>query len=147
MIRTYLGFDFGRRYIGVAVGRSPGARAQALATVAARDGRPDWIQVDRVVRDWQPQALVVGLPVHMDGQPQPLTQAARRFGNQLQARYNVPLHWADERLTTWSAHQDLTERGIPGRRHKPQLDARAAEMLLQAFLDSLEGLPGAASGD
>lgn len=147
MIRTYLGFDFGRRYIGVAVGRSPGARAQAVATVAARNGHPDWIQVDRIVRDWQPQALVVGLPVHMDGNPQPLTHAARGFGNQLQARYNVPLHWADERLTTWSAHQDLIERGIPGRRHKPELDARAAQMLLQAFLDSLEELPGTASGD
>lgn len=141
MIHTYLGFDFGRRHIGVAVGRSPGARVQAVGTVAARDGHPDWVHLDRLLRDWQPHGLVVGLPVHMDGQSQPLTQAARRFGNRLKARYNVPLHWADERLSTWSARQDLIERGIPGRRHKPLIDARAAEALLLAFLEALERQP------
>lgn len=138
MTQTYLGFDFGARYVGVAVGRMPGARAQALATVRAENGRPDWVHMDRLVADWQPQALVVGLPLHMDATEQPVTRAARRFGNRLQARYNLPLHWADERLTTWSARQDLTARGLPGRQHKPLLDQMAAEALLQAYLVQLE---------
>ncbi|MHB1943514.1 MAG: Holliday junction resolvase RuvX [Acidiferrobacteraceae bacterium] len=135
MIRTYLGFDFGERRIGVAVGRTPGNRCEAIDTIRSVRGHPDWNHVTRLVSTWQPAALVVGLPVHMDRRECLVTAAARRFGNRLNARYNLPVHWADERLTSVVARHMLAEAGVLNRRQKPAVDRLAACLLLEGFLD------------
>lgn len=133
---TYLGFDYGEKYIGVAVGRSETGLAHPLDTVAGHHGEPDWPHITRLVEEWKPQALVVGLPLNMDDTENPLTLKARRFGNRLHGRYNLPVHMVDERLTSNAARAALTEAGVPAKRHKAQLDKLAAQTILQAFLDA-----------
>lgn len=136
---TYLGFDYGARFIGVAVGRTPGNRCEALDTVRATQGRPDWIHITRLIQEWQASQLVVGVPLNMDGSECDMTARARRFGNQLQGRYNLPVHWADERLTSSHVKHMLAAAGMRGTRHKSVLDKISARLILQAFLDQQGG--------
>ena len=133
---TYLGFDYGEKYIGVAVGRFPAHRAQALDTVAAHNRTPDWAHISRLIEEWRPDALILGLPLNMDDSENPMTLAAKKFGNRLSGRYNLPVHMVDERLTTIAAKNILLEAGVPVKRHKSRLDKLAAQTILQAFLDT-----------
>ncbi len=135
-ILTYLGFDYGEKYIGVAVGRRPAGLAQALDTVAVRNRTPDWTHISRLIEEWKPDALIVGLPLNMDDSENPMTIAAKKFGNQLKGRYNLPVHRVDERLTTIAAKNILLEAGVPLKRHKSKLDKLAAQTILQAFFDT-----------
>lgn len=132
---TFLGFDFGKRHTGVAVGSRHSGTAQPLALLTAHGGGPDWEAIDRLVNEWQPQALVVGLPLNMDGSPNAMTRAARAFGDGLRARYNLPVHLVDERLSSRAATDMLLDAGVPLKRHKHQIDKRAAQTILQAFLN------------
>jgi len=136
---TYLGFDYGERFIGVAVGRTPGNRCEALDTVHAAKGRPDWLHIGRLIQEWEAGHLVVGVPLNMDGTECDMTRLARRFGNQLHGRYNLPVHWAEERLTSSHVKHMLAAAGMPGTRHKSVLDKLAARLILQAFLDGQSG--------
>jgi putative Holliday junction resolvase len=131
--RTFLGFDYGERIIGIAVGSTHSGLAEPLGAVAGGKNT-DWGRITRLVEEWRPDALVVGLPLNMDGSPNEMTDAARAFGNRLEARYNLPVHMVDERLTTREAKGVLYAAGIPGRRHKRRLDRLAAQAILQAFL-------------
>jgi putative holliday junction resolvase len=133
---TYLGFDYGEKYIGVAVGRFPARRAQALDTVAVHNRIPDWAHISRLIEEWKPDALILGLPLNMDDSENPMTLAAKKFGNRLSGRYNLPVHMVDERLTTIAAKNILLEAGVPVKRHKSRLDKLAAQTILQAFLDT-----------
>ncbi len=143
-VRTYLGFDYGEKHIGVAVGRTPTALAQALTTVSVHRGRPDWDRIARLIAEWRPDALVVGLPLNMNDSDNDMTRAARRFGNRLQDRYNLPVHMVDERLTSRVATEILVEAGVPYRRRKARLDKLAAQTILQAFLNETREAPDAA---
>lgn len=133
--RVFLGFDYGEKFIGVAVGGSHSGLAEPLATVARGRRGPDWTAITRLIEEWKPHALVVGQPLNMDGSPNPMTRAARRFGEALKARYNLPLHMVDERLSTRVAKTVLYDAGIPGTRQKRRLDRVAAQTILQAFLN------------
>jgi putative Holliday junction resolvase len=133
--KTVLGFDYGQRFIGVAVGSTHTGRAEPLTTVNVGKGGPDWTHIARLISEWRPAALVVGLPLNMDGTVNVMTRAARRFGEDLQARYNLAVHWVDERLSTRDAKRVLYEAGIAGTRHKRHLDKFAAQTILQAFLN------------
>ncbi len=133
---TLLCFDYGEKRIGLAVGQTLTGTATALATLTARHGRPDWERVDELVREWQPDALVVGLPLNMDGTEQDLTARARRFASRLRARHDLPLHFADERLSTREA------RGLErGARPREGRDALAAQVILEGWMAGA-GLPG-----
>jgi putative Holliday junction resolvase len=133
--RTYLAFDYGIKQIGVAVGGSHSGRAEALANVhAGRDG-PDWTHISRLIAEWRPHALVVGLPLNMDDSANVMTAAARAFGKRLQDRYNLPVHMVDERLTSVDAKNALIEAGVRFKRRKQQVDKLAAQAILQAFLN------------
>ena len=96
-------FDFGLKHVGVATAEPKAHLARALTTVRARDGVPQWEAVDRLVADWRPEVLVVGLPLNMDGTPSDISALARRFGDRLEDRYGLPVEFADERLTTFEA--------------------------------------------
>ncbi len=132
---TVLGFDFGTRRIGVAVGQTVTGTASALETLHSRDGGPDWKGITRLLQTWRPVALVVGLPVHMDGAEHELTKAARRFGNRLHGRYHLPVFHQDERLSSHEAEQMLAERGGVGSDDKGEIDKLAAQLILQSWLD------------
>ncbi len=132
-----LGFDFGTKQIGVAVGQSLTREARPLCNLRARDGIPQWDQIEDLLKEWQPQALVVGLPLNMDGTPSEMSARAQKFANRLHGRYGLPVYTHDERLTTFAAKGERMQRG--GRtasfRDDP-VDALAASLLLQGWLEA-----------
>ncbi|HVT32178.1 MAG TPA: Holliday junction resolvase RuvX [Rhodanobacteraceae bacterium] len=131
---SVLGFDFGKRVIGVAVGnRLSGARA--LATVS-NGSEPDWQRLDALIAEWRPAGLVVGLPLRMDGSEQEITHAARRFGTMLGQRHALPVHFADERLSSVEASRRFAAQRASGsarRKDAAALDAIAAEIILETW--------------
>ncbi len=129
---TLLAFDFGTRRIGVAVGQTLTASVRPLTTLAYRDHKPDWECISTLIREWQPDRLVVGLPLHMDGSEQEMTRLARRFGNQLKGRYNLPVDMVDERLTSEEAERVMQQRDKKNRNTK--IDALAAQLILESWL-------------
>ena len=136
--RTLLGFDYGLKRIGVAVGQELTGTASALTTVAARDGKPDWEAISRLIDEWQPDAVVVGLPLNMDGSDHELSRRARRFGNQLHGRYNLPAHFIDERLSSLEA-EALLRGGSQAHRkalYKESIDKLAAQVILETWLSA-----------
>jgi putative Holliday junction resolvase len=136
---AYLGFDYGEKTIGVAVGSTESGSAQTLDAVHVGKKGPDWNQIARLIEEWQPQGLVVGLPLNMDGTENEMTQIARKFGNRLNGRFHLPVHWADERLTTIEARQRLLDSGLKLFCHnKPKIDKLAAQAILQAWLNETE---------
>lgn len=124
--RLFLAFDFGERRTGVAIGNTLSRQARALHTLAVT-GDARFQAVGALVAEWQPAALVVGIPFHPDGAEHGLTQRARRFARQLQARFRLPVHEVDERYSSVEAARGDTGRG--------GLDAEAAAVILQQFLD------------
>ncbi len=135
--KTYLAFDYGTRVIGIAVGRYPPGRAEGAGTVSGLANGPDWRAIERLIGTWEPDSLVVGLPLNMDGSDNEMTVAARRFGRRLDGRYHIPVYWADERLTTASARDQVLATGVPRGRRKAALDTLAAVTILQAYFDDL----------
>ena len=129
-----LGFDFGSKRIGVAIGQTLTASARPLVTLNNRDGAPDWQAIGALIEQWQPVALVVGLPLNMDGSEHEMTRAARRFGNRLAGRYNLPVHHVDERLTSIEAEERLSEMGKRDY-DKGEIDRLAAQSILQTWLE------------
>ena len=136
-----LAFDFGLRRIGVAVGQSTTCTATGLQIIA--NGRePDWAVIDRLVRDWRPQALLVGLPLGPEGEETDMSRAARRFGRTLHGRYELPVDYADERLTSQAAQARFAQLRAEGelrRKHAGQLDAISAQIILENWLQSAHG--------
>ncbi len=124
-----LGFDYGAKRIGVAVGQSITGSARPLKTARARHDKPDWETITELVRTWQPTRLVVGLPLNMDGTEQDITNKARRFGRQLEARYSLPVHLVDERLSTAEAESRLRAEGL----HDDEVDPVAAQLILETW--------------
>lgn len=136
--QVYLGFDFGQRRIGVAVGQALTGAARPLTTLAcATPGAPDWERIGQLLQEWQPAALVVGVPRHADGADSALTAAAERFGRRLHGRFALPVHLIDEQLSSHAAERELSERGRGGRRlakHKHEIDSLAAAIILETWL-------------
>nr|VFJ97879.1 MAG: putative holliday junction resolvase [Candidatus Kentron sp. LFY]VFK00481.1 MAG: putative holliday junction resolvase [Candidatus Kentron sp. LFY]VFK19224.1 MAG: putative holliday junction resolvase [Candidatus Kentron sp. LFY] len=126
---TLLGFDPGSKRIGVAVGQTLTETANPLGTVAVRGNTPDWEAIDGLVTAWEPDGLVVGLPLNMDGTEQTMTRTARRFCNQLAHRYGLPVYGADERLSTREAKGRLFSEG----RLHAEDDSVAAQIILETW--------------
>jgi putative Holliday junction resolvase len=129
-----LGFDYGRRRIGVAAGQTVTGSATPLSTVRARDGKPDWPAIGRLIADWKPDALVVGIPYHMDGGEQDMTRAAERFCRQLEGRYGLPVHRAEERLSSYVVESDRSQGA-----GNQAIDPLAAQVILQDWLQQESG--------
>ena len=125
--RSFLAFDFGLKRTGVATGNSLLRQASPLTTVAA-EGDVRFERIARLIAEWQPDALVVGVPVHPDGAPHDNTRRAQRFARQLQGRFHLPVHEVDERYST-------TEAAASG---AADLDAAAAAIILDQFLRALQ---------
>lgn len=132
-----LGFDFGTKRIGIAVGSGVSGRARPLITLHHRDG-PDWKAIDRLVAEWRPRALVVGLPLTEEGRGQPIAGRARRFMSELERRFELPVHETDERFSTVEARDRLRGQRATGARRKRvakgDSDATAAGVILEDWL-------------
>lgn len=133
---TLLGFDFGTKSIGVAVGQQLTGTARALSALKAQDGIPDWNLIGKLLKEWQPDYVVVGLPLNMDGTEQPLTERARKFANRLHGRFGVRVEMQDERLSTVEARADLFERGGFRALQKGQVDSQSAVIILEDWFDT-----------
>ena len=138
MSRTLLGFDFGRNRIGIAVGQEVTRTVTPLFTLPGKQQKPDWDGIRRVIEEWQPDLLVVGLPLNEDGSEQDMSRAARRFGNQLKGRYNLPVALMDERYSSLEANMLLREGQVArAKKNAPQYnDHIAAQLILQSWLDT-----------
>jgi putative Holliday junction resolvase len=133
--RTLLAFDYGKRRIGVAVGNELTRSASTLTTLPAREGQPDWAAVQRLIDEWQPDALVLGMPYTLDAAEHVLTQAVKRFGNRLQGRYNLPVYYVDERLSSLEAERLLKQGSGRKFKEKGLIDQLAAQLILQTWFD------------
>ncbi len=127
---TLLAFDYGDKLIGVAVGQTVTATANPLECVRVGRTGPDWDSIARLIATWQPDALVVCLPLNMDGTEQPITWSAKRFEDQLKGRFFLPVHSMDERLSTREARERLALAGQPNAAD----DAVAAQVILEGWL-------------
>ncbi len=133
-----LAFDFGLKRIGVAVGQTLTGQARPLATLSAARG-PDWRGLERVVDEWRPALLIVGLPLDAEGNETEMSKAARAFGAELAARTGVEVNYFDERLSSHQAEgrfADLRAAGALRRKHSDQVDALAAQIILENWLQS-----------
>ncbi|WMS85889.1 Holliday junction resolvase RuvX [Pleionea litopenaei] len=132
-IRTLLGFDFGEKSIGVAYGQRITESASALPALKAQNGQPDWQQVEKLLKTWQPDRLVVGFPLNMDGTEQLLSQRAKKFANRLFGRFAIPVDLVDERLTTAEAKSDLFAEGGYRALQKGAIDSQSAVIIVQSW--------------
>ena len=132
---TVLAFDFGTRRIGVAVGNTLTRAARPLATISAQSTDARFAAVAALIKEWEPNLLVVGLPVHADGAPHAMTERAQRFARQLHALFRLPVELADERWTTQMAQSMLDASGTGGRKGKAVRDQVAAQLILEGWLN------------
>lgn len=141
---TLLGFDFGTKRIGVATGQTITGSVSALTTLTASNDKPDWQAISKLIEEWQPDLLIVGLPLNMDGTDTKITDTVRRFGNQLKGRYNLPVEMVDERLSSVEArsrlHADASLR--QKRFDREQVDQIAAQVIVQSWLTQQQQTTG-----
>lgn len=132
--RSALLFDFGLKNIGLAYGQTISQTARELPALKARDGIPQWEAIGALLKEWQPNLLLVGLPLNMDGSESELSGRARTFGNRLNGRFNMPVEMVDERLSTREAKWEAATRGHKGNYREAPIDSIAARIILEAWL-------------
>lgn len=128
-----LAFDFGTTRIGVAVGQAVTETASALEPIKARDGVPNWSVLEALVAEWQPEALVVGLPLNMDGSLCEMSFRARKFANRLQQRFQLTTYLMDERLTSHEAKGIHLQQGGAADFKAQSVDGLAAQLILESW--------------
>src|SRR4249919_169569 len=136
-MNTLLGFDVGARRIGVAVGNTVSNSAREVGVLDVRAAVPDWAALDRWIREWKPDGLVVGDPATLDGGDQPIRKRARGFAQDIRRRYQLPVQQVDERTSSIEAAQRFAAGRAAGarKRHQAaQLDALAAVVILERWL-------------
>lgn len=134
--RTVLGFDFGTKFIGVAVGQELTGTASPLGSIKAKDGIPNQDQLVKFFSEWQPNLIVVGLPLNMDGTNQNVTFAAKKFGNRIANQFKLPVEFVDERLTTADAKEQLFAQGGYRNLKKDNIDAESARLIIESYFES-----------
>ena len=122
---TVMAFDYGTRRVGVAVGNTELKASQALKTIAAANADILFQEIESILKEWQPGQIVVGLPTHPDGAEHEMTAKAKRFGNQIHGRFNLPVAWVDERYTSAVLEGDS--------QMYDNLDAHSAALILDQY--------------
>jgi putative Holliday junction resolvase len=138
--RTIIGFDFGKKYIGVAVGQEITGSASPLGSIKANDGIPNWDSLSAYLKEWQPDFIVVGLPLNMDGTEQQLTLDAKKFGKRINGRFGLNVEYQDERLTTVEAKERLFAQGgfrnLKKSHHdKNNIDSQSAMLIIESYFE------------
>lgn len=124
-----LAFDFGTKRIGVAAGQTITAGSTALMVIKVHNNRPDWSAISAVLKEWEPDSLVVGLPTNEDGSNTTVSARTRRFARQLEGRYHLPVIMLDERLSSYEARARCA-----GKEPRSGIDAVAAQVILESWL-------------
>lgn len=137
MVKTLLAFDYGTKNIGVASGQTITRSATSLTPLKANDGVPDWAQVAKILNEWRPDLVLVGLPLNMDNTEGDLCARARKFSNRLHGRFGVKVEMVDERLTSFEAKGEvMSRRGSRDYKNNP-VDSIAARLILEGWLQDL----------
>ena len=133
---TTLAFDYGTKSIGVAIGQSVTGTAAPLSALKARDGIPNWDNIATLIEQWQPNKMLVGLPLNMDGTEQEITQRAKKFANRLHGRFGLNVVTHDERLSTVDAKARLFELGGFKKLSKDKVDSVSACLIYESWLEN-----------
>lgn len=139
MIKTLLAFDYGTKNIGIATGQTLTRSANSLPPLKANDGIPDWLHVEKVLQEWQPDLVLVGLPLNMDGSESELCVRARKFSNRLHGRFGVKVEMVDERLSSFEAKGEVIGRGGSRDYKNNPIDSIAARLILEGWLQNNPG--------
>lgn len=134
---TVIGFDFGLRRTGVATGNTLTGSSTPQCTLQSQQDKPDWVRISRLIREWQPQHLVVGQPRCVEDEKHPLTKALGHFCDELENRYGLPISHISEELSSHEAEQRLKQARQNGRRkkiRKEEVDALAAAIILESWM-------------
>lgn len=132
--QRYLCFDFGLKRFGVAHGNSLLGKGSELPPLPARDGIPNWEQIETLIKEWRPNAVIVGLPLNMDGSESDMSARARKFGKRIHGRFHLPVHMMDERLSSFEAKQAVREEFGATDFGEHSVDGAAACLILESWL-------------
>lgn len=132
-IRQVLGFDFGEQRIGVASGQTITGSASPLTTLTPVNSKPDWAAIEQLIKQWQPDALIVGLPLYLDGERSQMTERAEKFSRQLEGRFHLPVYTHNEALSSFEAEAFL--QGKKRQQNKQDIDKIAAALIVQSWLE------------
>ena len=132
---TVLGFDYGTKKMGIAAGQTITRTATGLETIPLKKSIPDWIRIDKLVQEWNPGRLILGLPLNRDGSEHKFTKKVQNFAKQLHQRYGLEVLFVDERLSSWEAKSKLKESGRIRDKQSSNVDTLAAQLILQNWLD------------
>ena len=133
-IKGYVfGFDFGLKFIGLSVGQTITRTAGGLATLKARNGKPNWLEIASIIQEYKPTAIVVGLPLNMDDTESDMAIKARKFAQEIERRYGITVQMMDERLSSWSANE-VTRDSIRG----GDIHEKSACLILESWFNELD---------
>lgn len=135
MIKTLLAFDYGTKNIGVASGQMITRSANSLVSLKAKDGIPDWNQIEKLLAEWKPDLVLVGLPLNMDETESEFSVRARKFANRIHGRFGVKVEMVDERLTSFEAKSEVMGRGGSRDYKNNPVDSIAARLILESWLE------------
>jgi putative Holliday junction resolvase len=135
MIKTLLAFDYGTKNIGVASGQTITRSANSLSPIKAKDGVPDWNQIEKLLAEWKPDLVLVGLPLNMDGSESELSARARKFANRIHGRFGTTVEMVDERLTSFEAKGEVISRGGSRDYKNNPVDSIAARLILEGWFE------------
>lgn len=138
--RSVLAFDYGTKSIGVAIGQELTGTASPLAALKAKDGIPNWDDIGKILKEWQPDLVVVGLPLDLTGgELETITPRAKKFANRLHGRFGCVVEMHDERLSTVEAKADLFDRGGFRSLSKGNIDSQSAVVILESWFERQYG--------
>lgn len=132
-----IGFDFGQRRIGVAIGNNVSKTAQALITIESATNNQKFEAIQKIMEEWMPVSIVVGVPFNVDGSEHKVTNLSKKFAKQLEEKYSLPTHLIDERYTSIEASHELKDKKIDVKKKKLLIDQIAAKIILQSYLDQI----------
>jgi len=132
-----IGFDFGQRRIGVAIGNNISKTAQALITIKSSTNNQTFEAIQKIMDEWRPVSIVVGVPFNVDGSEHKVTNLSKKFAKQLEQKYSLPTHLIDERYTSIEANHELKDKKIDLKKKKLLIDQIAAKIILQSYLDQI----------
>ncbi len=138
-VKTVLGFDLGTSWTGIAVGQTLTAQATPLQAIKSIKQKPNWQLIEHLIKEWQPQRLIVGLPTMLDGEPDEMTEVAKKFSRQLHGRFHIDTDLVDERLTTREAY--LVAQDSEQYKSKSEIDSIAAVLITESWLRSYAEKP------
>ena len=134
-ITNVLGFDYGKKRTGIASGLTLTNSATPLLTLKQIDGNPDWNGIEKEINNWKPDALIIGVPYHLDGTANAMTEAALHFGHCLKKRFHLPVFEINEALSSYEAETRIKKNKKINQQNKHEVDMIAAAIIVQNWLD------------